>query len=237
MARNVGHSHPQPADPGQGRLHGRQKLRFHLSLDLTAAVALRHIPAHILIKKQRIGDPEGIGSVAPDAHIHVQADIVVNITERNRGGRAVEIVHDLFNIEKIHPLILAGTAAESKTLPQCLKSLLNVLAQIPVKKAGLRGGIVDKLPRLGTEFHYGSLLHNDHKLSFIDSHDGTVGDHIVRSLVAAPAGDPFPAPGHQYVIGQSIAVKILPPLICHQGTDGIFCRSDQSHYAYPPLLK
>ena len=198
MAGDIRHTHPQTADFAQRRLHGRHQLGLHLVLDLAAAVGIRHVPAHVLIEQQRIRNPEGIGTVAADSHVHIQADIVIYVAERYGRSRAVQIVHDLFGIEKIHPLILGGSAPKAEALPKGLEGLFQVLSQVSVEQAGLRGIVVDKLPGLRAEFRNAALLYDHHALSLVDSDDGAVRDDIIHSLVAVTA-----------------AARALPPF-CHQ---------------------
>ena len=172
------------------------------------------VGGHVLIEQHGVGELVGVFAEAADADLGVQVDVGIVDPEAHGVGGTVLIADDLLDVEVVDPLVLAGVAAQGEPLLQDLPGLLQVLAQGAVEDGGLSGLVPNELAGLGGELHDPALVHDHHALTVVDGDDGPVGDDVVAALgIAALAADPLDALAHEHVLGQGLAVEVLPPLV------------------------
>ena len=159
--------------------------------------------------------------MTPDGNIHIQSDIPVYHTKRNRVWRTIFIADDILDVHKVNSLVCCRISAKSETHAELSETVFNALAQTAVENGWLRRCIIQKLTCLRTDINYLSLIHNQCALSFIYRNNGAVGDHIIVSLcIAAAFSVSFSALYDQHVRIHGITVEILSPFICQY----TFCR-------------
>ena len=112
--------------------------------------------------------------MAANGDVHVEPDVAVHHTERNRIRRPVFIPHNFFRIEEIDALILGGISAEGKTLTDRLEGIEDSLSKASVENARLRRGVIEKFSRLGTKLRHLALIDDNHALSLVYSDDRAV---------------------------------------------------------------
>ena len=224
----------QLGDPGKGRLEGGDELRLQLTIDLLTCVFIADIAAYVGVEQQGIGDLVGINAAAADGNVDIQTDVAVDHTEGNGRGRAELVVDQLFRVEVVDALVLAGVTAVGKTLADGLEGLLDGGAQLACKDARLGGGIVGELTRLGTDLDDLSLLHDDHALTVSNGDAGAVGDDVVVALgIGGTGSDLLLALDHQHIFRQGFAVEEFLPLIGQSAAQGSDSSFDKSHGVAP----
>ena len=220
----------QFADLGEGRLEGRQQFGFQLAVQLGALVVLTDVAADVGIEQQGVGDLIAVGAEALDAHVHVDAGPLVHHPEGHGAGGAVLVIQNFLGVEIVHPLVLGGFAAEGEPPADVAEDPADALAQATCKNAGLRGGVVDELARLGTDFRHLALVHDEHALAVCHGDDGAGGDDVLVALgVAGPLGDLLPSLYRQGVRREGFTVKIFLPLVGQYAAGRTGCRFDKSH--------
>ena len=234
MAREGRGANLQLGDFGKGGLEGGDELRLQLAVDLLAGVFIADVAAYVGVEQQGIGDFVGVNAAAADGNVDVQADVAVNHTEGNGRRRTELVVDQLFCVEVVDALVLAGVAAVGKTLADGLKGLLDRGAKLAGEDAGLGGGVVGELARLGADLHDFSLLHDDHALTIGDSDTGAIGDDVVIALgVGGTGGDLLLALDHQHIFRQGFTVEEFLPLVGQRAAQGSDSSFDKTHDISP----
>lgn len=176
-------------------LKGRHKLCFQLAVQRVAPVIFRYVAAHVAVKHKGVDELIRIFAMAAYCDIDIEPDIFIYHTERHGVGRSVFVADDLFFIEEVNPLVFSSVAAERKTFAERFERIHKAFAETAVKQRGLRACVVNKFARLVGKFNDFSLVDDHHELAFVNGHDGTVCNNIVRSFCvrASSAVDSFRA--------------------------------------------
>ena len=234
MSRKGGGTDLQLGDLSEGGLEGGNELRFQLAVDLLAGVFIADIAAYVGVEQQGVGDLVGVNAAAADGNVNIQTDVAVDHAEGDGRGRAELVVDQLFRVEVVDALVLAGVAAVGKALADGLEGLLDGGSQLAGEDAGLCGGVVGELAGFGADLDDLSLLHDDHALTVSDSNAGAVGDDVVVALgIGGTGGDLLLALDHQHIFRQGFTVEEFLPLVgqcAAQGSDSSF---DKSHGVAP----
>ncbi len=156
------------------RLQRADKFCFQLAIQLITRILLLHIAADIGIKQHRIRDFIGINAGTADGDIHIQPDLGVYYTERDRVRRAKLVVDQFFGIKVIHPLILPGITSKGEPLANRLKRPQYAAAKASGKNARLCGRVILKFPRLCAQLHNLALFYNHHALSVSDRNHAAI---------------------------------------------------------------
>ena len=202
-------------DLAERGLKSCQELRAKLVLDAVPGVIGIDIAADILVEQDRIADPVSIFAEAADRDVYIEADILVDNTERNRIGRAVLIADDVLGIEIVDPLIMRRYAAVGKTCLELLKARRKTRAEAAGEHAGLCGGVIGVGAGLRADIHDRALIHNDHALALVYNDRRAVRDDILAAASVKKAGftGVMLALPYKNVRVHLRAVKILFPLI------------------------
>ena len=215
-------------DPAKSRTQSAQKLASQLAVQLVPGVGGGDVAADILIEQHGVADAVGEHAEAPDAHIHVKADVVVHHPEGHGAGSAVFVARQLLGVEVVHPLVPGSFPAKGEPAAQFQEGFLHPFSQISAENGGSGGGVVGILSRLGGEFHNFSLIHDHHALP-VGHHDhGAGGDDVVISLIATPLGHP-PALHRQHVRVHGVAPEKFLPLIRQHPAGSIQTRTNKTH--------
>ena len=215
---------------GKGRSQGREQLGFQLAVDAFSGKIPGDVGADLFIEHNGIADPVGIFTEAADGDIRIQTDILIHHPEGNRIGGAVLVAHELLQIKIVYPLIPGHVTAEGKAASKGPEGVGDPLPQRTGEDGRLGRGIVGILPGLGAEFGDPALVHDHHTLAVCHGDDTSVGDHIVgASGVGGAASPALPAPHHQQIFRDGIAIKIFLPLVRQDTAGGTECSFDKTH--------
>ena len=203
-------------DLRESGLQRGQKLGLQLPVDLLAGEGLLHVAANVGVEEERVHDFVGVLAEAAHRDVHVKADIFVHHAEGHGVGRAVLVADDFLGVDEVHPLVLRRLAAEGEPVEHQGERLHDrFLVHVPVEDARLGGIVVHELARLGRDLHHLALVHDQHALPFVDRHDGTVGNDIIRRVLAAAETlvHPLDRLDGQHVRIQRLRVEVIAPLV------------------------
>ena len=161
------------------RLKSGDKFCFQLALDLFSVVLLFKVSAYIGIEKKRVCNTVGINTAAAHGHVNIQSDVMVYYTERNRIRCSELVVYQLFGVEIVNSLILAGVTAVSKTFTDGVEGVHNCIPKITGKDAGLSRSIVGIFAWFCADIYNLALLYDHHTLSVCNSNSRSAGDDVV----------------------------------------------------------
>ena len=159
-----------------------------------------------------------------------------------RYRKTVDIINSYEgDVEKLSDEELARSAdiynqrlENGETLADILEYGLQVLAQLSaVEDGGFGGHVVLVFTGFCAEVHDLALVYDDHALSVGDSDDGTVGDHVIVSVVGGTSADLLLSLGDENICGDRFTIEVLFPLIC-QYSAGSTCNCfDKTHVISP----
>ena len=211
MARERAVADAELGDASESGLHGGQDLGLEHRIDLVAGVNVRHVAAYVSVEDHRVDDAVGVFAVAADGDVHVEADILIDDSERNGRRSAVLVAGDLLDVEVVDPLIASGDAAELESLPGVLDGFLETLEELASEDGRRCLAVVDEFAGFCAEFRDFAVLDDHHALSFVDGDDRLVGDYVVLTLGVAGTRALVMTCRDQYISGQSILIEILFP--------------------------
>ena len=202
------------ADAGESRLQGRKQLALELRVDKIARIGTLDVAADVLVEHQRIDQLVGVLAVTAHGDVDIQTDFLVDHAKRHRACGAVLVAYDLLGVEVVDALILASVPAESKAAPHLFERFLDHVAEFAREHRGLSTRVVDEFAGLGADVNHRTILDDHHALAVGHRHDRAVRDNVVLALgVGSALADTLLALGNQRIGVQSLAIKVLTPLI------------------------
>ena len=227
-------AHAHLGDTRKRRLQSREQLALHLRIEAIAREGLLDVTADVLVEDERIGDPIGVLAVHAHLGVHVEAEVRVDDTERNRRSRAVFVPVDFLRVEVVDTLVLARVATERKALADTLKRRLDALAKRAVEDRRLSRAVIGELAGLGAHVDDLAGFDDDHALAIVHGNNRAIGDDVALALrvrAAALVGCTLLALRRQRVFVEHVrvAVEELAPRISKHATCRTGNRLDQTH--------
>jgi len=208
MRRNLIRTDFQHGQLGKSRTECADKLRLHGVAQLILGVGLRHVARHVGVQLDRVGDAEGVCTVAAEGNVHVKVDARINHAESDRIGCTELVIQDLLGVEVVHPLILARVTAVGEALTDCFEGFENALAERSCENGRFGGTVPCKLTGFGTKLHDLALFNDDHALTVCDSDAGTVGDDVIfRFGIGGTSADTLLSLDDQNIVCNGVAVE------------------------------
>ena len=220
-------------DPAEGHAQSSQQLGTQLIVQPVTGVGIGNVAADVLVKQHGVTDAVGEQAEAADAHVHVQADVVVHHAEGHRAGGAVLVARQLLGVKIVDPLILGRLSAEGEAPSKLGEGLGNALPQVAAENGGLCGGIIGVFAGLGGKFHNPALIHNHHALTVGYQNHRTGSNDIIAAAIGAAAAAGLAPLQRQHPLGNCLTGKKLFPLIRQHPAGGIQTRTNQSHNHSP----
>jgi len=158
------------------------QLAPQLAVDFVAEIIPLNISANICVEQNRVRDLITVLAEATYRYIHIQPDIRVDHSERDRAWRSVLVADKFLGVEVVDPLIFRRFAPELETFPDRAKRVRDASAQAAVKEGWFAGHIIRVFARIRAEVDDFALLDDNHALPVVYGYDRPVGNDVIAAF-------------------------------------------------------